>query len=257
MRVAQISDLHVRCGSAQDAREFDVRLTECISRVNAVAPDVVIATGDLTQTGSEEEYRRLRELMSALAAPYYVTPGNHDDPTALRHVYADHAYLFQSNAHLSYAITVGELFLTVLDSTKRGRPGGYVDEARLAWLDSQLKHTRGTAFMALHHPPFAAGVWPLDWLGFAKVRELESVVRAHPHVRRVISGHVHCARTASWAGTLACTSPSTSPQRLLVGDGWHLPKLHFEHPGFLVHTLDNGEIVTRVHRVDGAVETLL
>jgi 3',5'-cyclic AMP phosphodiesterase CpdA len=231
-------------------------LTECIAAVNACAPDAVIATGDLVDTGSDEEYRRLRGLLAALAAPYYLTPGNHDDPRALRAVYADAAYLFQCDSHLSYAIDVDGLRLVVLDSMKRGRAGGYVDNERLAWLERELTTSQAPVILALHHPPFATGVWPMDWLGFAKRRELEEVVRTRPHIRRVISGHVHCVRTAEWGGTFACTSASTRAQRLLVGRGWQVPKLWREHAGFLVHTWDGRNVTTQVHRLDGSVERL-
>lgn len=258
LRVAQISDLHIRCAQAKSAREYDARLVECILRVNAVAPDVVVATGDLADTGSADEYRHLRELLNGLSAPYYLTPGNHDDPQVLRGVYADQPYLFQTENHLSYAIDLGELLLLVLDSTRRGRAGGYVDEERLSWLDSQLQRSNTPALLALHHPPFAAGVWPMDWLGFTNVRELEKVAHAHPRIRRIASGHVHCVRTAMWGGTFACTSPSSRPQHLLVGLGWSLPKFHFELAGFLLHTWDgSGEMVTHVHRINGTVEKLL
>lgn len=257
MRIAQISDLHVRRASAKDARQFDDWLVHCIARVNEAAPDVVVVTGDLAESGHEEEYRRLRELMDGLTPPHYLMPGNHDDPQALRRVFRDRSYLFEAETHVSYALQMDDVGIIALDSTKPGRPGGYLDAARLEWLESQLRRYAGSlVLLALHHPPFAAGVWPMDWLGFINVRELETIVRANPHVQRVVSGHVHCARARTWGGTFACTSPSIRPQRLLIGVGWQPPSLHFERAGFLVHTVDGGGISTAVHRVDGSVETL-
>lgn len=257
VRIAQISDLHVRRASAKEARQFDAWLTQCIASVNAAAPDLVIVTGDLTESGDEQEYQRLRELMGALAAPYFLLPGNHDDPQALRDAFPDRPYLFENEAHVSYAVDMDGVRFIALDSTKRGRAGGYLDIDRLAWLQLQLGvEPPLPVLLALHHPPFAAGVWPMDWLGFTNVRELEAMVRANPHVRRVVSGHVHCARASTWAGTFACTSPSIRPQRLLIGVGWQPPSLHFERAGFLMHAMDGGDMRTTVHRIDGSVETL-
>jgi 3',5'-cyclic AMP phosphodiesterase CpdA len=257
VRIAQISDLHVRGARVKSAKAFDRYLIDCIAAVNACAPDVVIATGDLTQTGSEEEYRRLRELMSSLTVAYYVTPGNHDDPTALRRVYRDHRYLFEADSHLSYTVDAGDVRLLILDSMKPGRAGGYLDAIRLSWLQQQLQSSREPVMIALHHPPFATGVWPMDWLGFAHLRELEQLVRSHTRVRRIASGHVHCARTAFWGGTVACSSPSIAPQHLLIGLGWRVPKFHFEPSGFLMHIWnDGGDVVTHVHRTSGSVEVL-
>ncbi len=254
--IAQISDLHVHEARAKRTRDFDVALTECISSVNACSPAIVIATGDLTQSGSEEEYRRLRELMSPLAAPYYLTPGNHDDPIMLRRVFSDHRYLFETANHLSFTVDLNGLRLVVLDSMKRGRAGGYVDAERLAWLERQLKASQSPMVLALHHPPFTTGVWPMDWLGFENLRDLEIVVRAAPQIRRVISGHVHSVRNATWAGTFACTAPSTRAQRLLIGVGPRVPKLWLEPPGFLLHVWDGNRLATQVHRMNGNVELL-
>lgn len=250
--IAQISDLHIRRESHKDASRFDRWLADCVSGVNAAEPDVVIATGDLTDKGHAEEYRRLRQLLSGLKAPYYVLPGNHDDARAVREAFNDHPYLFESSGHLSYALDAEKMRFIALDSTKAHHPGGYLDDERLAWLQMELRkeHNR-PVLLALHHPPFAAGVWPMDWLGFKNLRELERIVRANPQIRCVISGHVHCFRKAQWAGTVAYSSPSTRPQRLVVGVGWQFPKLHFEPGGFLVHSVDGAEIRTEVHRIPG------
>jgi len=257
VRIAQISDLHVRRASAKDARQFDEWLTQCIASVSAAGPDVVLVTGDLTESGHEEEYRRLRELMGALTAPHYLMPGNHDDPQALRNVFSDRPYLFENETHVSYAVDVDGVRIIALDSMKPGRAGGYLDVNRLAWLQLQLGlEAPRPVLLAMHHPPFAAGVWPMDWLGFTNVRDLEAMVRANPRVRRIVSGHVHCARASTWAGTFACTSPSIRPQRLLIGVGWQAPSLHFERAGFLMHAVDGGNMRTTVHRIDGSVETL-
>jgi 3',5'-cyclic AMP phosphodiesterase CpdA len=190
--------------------------------------------------------------------PYFLLPGNHDEPEALRRVYSDHTYLFESSPHVSYALDAGAVRLLAVDSTKPGRPGGYLDAARLSWLQTQLRiDSQRPVLLALHHPPFAAGVWPLDWLGYINVHELARLVRAHPQIRRIVGGHVHCARAAVWAGTYACTSPSIKPQRLLLCERWRAPVLRFEEPGFLLHSFEgDGEVRTSVHRVNGTIEEL-
>lgn len=256
-RLAQISDLHVRRAQATGAKYFDQCALACIKRVNSVSPEVVLCTGDLTQTGHAEEYRNLRDLLKSLDAPYYLMPGNHDDIGVLREVFESEPYLFQNDGHISYEIDAGPLKVLALDSTKPGRAGGFLDRARLSWLDARLRTSdEKPIILALHHPPFAAGIWPLDWLGFINVRELESIVLEQPRIKRVVSGHVHCARASNWGGTFACTGPSTRPQRLVIGTGWQVPALHFERGGFLVHSLERGEVRTEVHRVDGVVEPL-
>jgi 3',5'-cyclic AMP phosphodiesterase CpdA len=257
MRIAQISDLHIRRETDKKALHFDRWLTGCIERVNAAAPDIVLVTGDLTDTGDEEEYVRVRRLLNHLQMPYYVMPGNHDDARTLARVFTQEPYRGATDGHFSYAVDAGPVRIVALDSTKYRRPGGYLDEARLSWLRSQLRNARERpVLLALHHPPFPAGVWPMDWLGYESLEELKAIVAANPQIKRIVSGHVHCARTARWAGTFACTSPSTRPQRLIVGVGWRFPKVRFERPGFLIHSLEGQSISTQVHRTDGSIETL-
>jgi 3',5'-cyclic AMP phosphodiesterase CpdA len=256
-RLAQISDLHIHRAQASAAKRFDRWLSDCIARVNSESPDLVLCTGDLAQTGCAEEYRRLSVLLRSLNARYYLMPGNHDDVPALRKVFGDEEYLFQNDGHVSYELDAGPLRILALDSTKPRRAGGFLDGARLDWLNARLQaHNDKPIILALHHPPFTAGVWPLDWLGFVKVRQLESIVREHARIKRILSGHVHCARASSWGGTFACTSPSTRPQRLVLGVGGRLPVIHFERAGFLMHSLELGELHTHVHRIDGMAEPL-
>lgn len=258
VRIAQISDLHVRRPSANDARVFDEALRAFIPRLNALEPDLVIATGDLTNTGDASEYQRLLEHLKALAPPYVLLPGNHDNRDALRHVFHDHAHLFENPTHISYAVDLGAVRIVALDSTQPGRAGGYLDPERLEWLRSQLQmEPRHPVLLALHHPPFRTGVWPMDWLGFANVGKLQQILAHNSQVRRVVSGHVHSTRTARWGGTFLCTSPSTRTQRLLIREPGQLPAFRRAHGGFLLHEFAaHGDVTTFLHRTDGLIEEL-
>jgi 3',5'-cyclic-AMP phosphodiesterase len=250
---AQVSDLHVIRGSSRDG---DVM--RAIAQINAAAPQFVIATGDLTQSGNEAEYRHLRELLQHLCVPYFLLPGNHDDREALRLVFRDHACLFETSPHIAYEIAAGSLRVLALDSTKPGRAGGYLDQARLDWLRARLaRDSQRPVIIATHHPPFNAGVWPLDWLGYVNVRRLAEIVAESPHVERIISGHVHCARAVAWSGTFACTAPSPRSQLLLRSTERKPLSFTLEQGGFLMHTYEPDSLITtRVQRLDGTVEEL-
>lgn len=250
MNIVQISDLHVQADGAEAAASVE-RLARCIQCVNALEPDAVLATGDLAHSGVLGEYHELRRQLNVLRAPYAVMPGNHDDIRMLRQAFADAAYLFECDTHASYAMTLGTLRVLALDSTKHRRPGGYLDDERLEWLQAQLRNSGDSPIvLALHHPPFHAGVVPLDWLGFRNLSRLARIVRGDTRIKRVISGHVHCARSAAWAGTTACTSPSIKPQRLVLWERGSAPRMHHEPAGFLLHRFrSTGEGETVVIRL--------
>ena len=97
MLIAQITDMHV---VAPNQLYFgrvaaNAQLQEAIAHINALTPrpDVVIATGDLTDHGTAEEYAVLRDLLRALIPPVYLIPGNHDHRDVFLEAFADHAYL--------------------------------------------------------------------------------------------------------------------------------------------------------------------
>jgi len=52
-------------------------LVEC---VEAVRPDLVAVSGDLTQRARPEEFEQARAFLDALPSPQIVVPGNHDVP---------------------------------------------------------------------------------------------------------------------------------------------------------------------------------
>jgi predicted phosphodiesterase len=49
-------------------------------RLMALAPDVVIVSGDLTQRARPEQFREARAFLDSLPQPQVVVPGNHDVP---------------------------------------------------------------------------------------------------------------------------------------------------------------------------------
>lgn len=80
MSSGSVTVLHTsdyQCGSPflPVAADAMIRLAE------AVEPDVVVASGDLTQRAKKKEFRQARALLDRLGGvPVVVTPGNHDVP---------------------------------------------------------------------------------------------------------------------------------------------------------------------------------
>lgn len=258
VRIAQISDLHIQARRAGFLRFSDRNdaLARCITKINAIAPDLAIATGDLTHVGHPSEYHRLRELLAELRAPVYLLPGNHDDRQSLRNAFPDHTYLFKTSPQIDYTIDAEPLRIIALDSTEPERTGGYLDEPRISWLRQRLEETRPhPTIVALHHPPFESGVWPMDSFGFNNVAALDQLLKQNPHVQRIVSGHVHCVRSTQLGQALACTSPAPFNMPLLRKNarGRLLPA--YERAGFLLHTCDeSNSIATRVIRINGTNE---
>ena len=71
--LVHLSDLHF--GHVDEAL-----LAPLIERVCALAPDVVVVSGDLTQRARSHEFEQARDFLAQLPAPRIVVPGNHDVP---------------------------------------------------------------------------------------------------------------------------------------------------------------------------------
>jgi Icc protein len=146
MLIAQLSDLHVRPDGRlyQGVADSNAQLAAALSHVNALdpRPDMVLLTGDLVETGTAPEYAKLRALLSALAIPSLVIPGNHDDHAAFRTAFGDQDYL-PATGPMHYVTDRGAVRIVALDVTVPGRHHGLIDEAGARWLDDTLAAAPG------------------------------------------------------------------------------------------------------------------
>jgi len=241
--LAHITDLHIKAGGKLSYGMVDTAgaLRRCIDTILAAPqrPDAVIVTGDLVDFGSEAEYRFLRGLLAGLPLPLHLLPGNHDHRASLRRVFADHAYLFANgdgDAPVHYSVDAGPLRLVAFDCTVPGQPGGRVEPAALPWLEATLAAApaRPTLLM-LHHPPFHTGIGHMDQQGLENAGLLETVVRRHPQVERVLCGHLHRHIVHRFGGTIAMTAPGPAHQVALDLDPRAASRFRMEPPGYLLH----------------------
>ena len=251
MLIAQITDLHVGAAGFLAYGHYDTAasLSRCIAHLlrQRPAPDVVLATGDLVDAGTEDEYRRLRMLLAPLTMPLYLIPGNHDDRDALRSAFRDHAYLGPAGEPARYSIPGHALRLIALDTTVRGETGGALDEAQIDWLDGELAAApRDPALVFMHHPPFRTGIARMDTIGLAatSAERLGDVLSRNAQVQLLTCGHVHRAIQVRWHGTVASICPSTAFQYGLNLEDSRLEPSPYEPPAYQLHCWNGSELVT-------------
>jgi 3',5'-cyclic AMP phosphodiesterase CpdA len=248
MLFAQISDFHVEPAEALTGR-FDTgaSLARVIASLNALdtKPEFVLATGDLVNYGTTKEYVALREILSALDAPYFVIPGNHDERRALAAAFPDHGYLPRRGDRLCYALEWSGRRFIGLDSVIPGEDRGALGEAQLRWLDAELAaHAALPTVIFLHHPPIKIGVPAFDDIRCADGSGLEQIVRRHPQVRGVLAGHVHRVAMAPFAHTVATIALSTC-YAFETSFAGAPPRRRLEPPGFMLHHWpDEGALVS-------------
>jgi 3',5'-cyclic-AMP phosphodiesterase len=239
MLIAQISDMHVKAPGELLFKRIDTPsyLEQAVAHINALdpSPDLVLATGDLVEAGKPDEYAHLRRILAPLSMPVYLIPGNHDAREALREAFADHAYLPRSG-FIQYAIEGLAVRLIALDTLAPGRTDGVMCAERLDWLEARLGESDRPTILFMHHPPFECGIDPFDHSRLNEGGErLADIVRRHPHVERVMCGHVHRPIQVRWAGTMGSIAPSTAHQATLDFHEKAPYSLMMEPPGVAIH----------------------
>lgn len=232
MLIAQISDFHIPTPGELALRGITdtvAALARAVEHINGLPqrPDLVLATGDLTNDGTAAACADLRNLLAPLAMPVYVIPGNHDDRANLRAAFPDHKYLPRDGEFLHYTIEDWPLRLIGLDTVVPGEPGGLICAQRREWLAERLAEAPDRpTLIFMHHPPFSIGIAGIDAMKCAGGAELGALVQRHPQIERIVCGHVHRPAQIRWHGTTASTAASTAAQLdLNFSDGLDLTML--------------------------------
>lgn len=245
--LVQLTDSHLF--AAADGRLLGMDTADSLRRVvelvRAEQPriDLLLASGDLSQDGSPDSYRRFAELTAALDAPARWLAGNHDEAQALRVACA-------GTDCLDTVTDLGNWRLIALDSSIPGAVPGQLDDAQLAQLDAALAGAgQRHVLLTFHHHPVAVGSRWLDPIGLRNAEALFAVVDRYPNLRCILWGHVHQEVDRQRNGVRLLASPSTCVQ---FAPGSEDFQVSCEAPGYRWLRLHaDGSLETGVSRVSG------
>lgn len=251
MLIAQVTDIHLGF-QPDDPEEMNrKRFDEVVDSLLALTPlpDLLLATGDLTENGSIASYQTLKMITERLPFPVHFALGNHDHRANFRTVFPDVPVC--NTGHVQYAMVHGPLRFVVLDTLEEGHHGGVLSAEQAAWLDETLLEDSRPTVLILHHPPIESGNgWMTEDLSAPWVQRLAGVVRRHSHIIRMITGHLHRGIVTGWHGTTLAVCPSSAPQvaidfREIDGenpDGRNM--IVAELPGYALHYWTGGDLIT-------------
>lgn len=227
LRILHLSDTHL---FGDDSLHYDLVDTRAaLDRVLARAAeldtiDLVVVSGDLSQDGSEESYRRLRSAVAAWAdarsAAVAYAMGNHDDPRAFESVLGPR----------EVELPVRGWRVITFDSSVPGAGYGLIDADQRRWLHERLAEPceNGTV-LVVHHPPVPAAGALLKELQLQQPADLLTLAAASD-VRVILSGHYHHPLVQQAAGIpvvvapgITNTSDAIAPagrERATVGSGF-------------------------------------
>jgi 3',5'-cyclic-AMP phosphodiesterase len=156
-----------------------------IAEIATLAPDAVLAKGDLTSLGTTDEYEAFLAAYGQLGPSFRHVRGNHDamiDPT-------------MALQGAPYVIDVGGVTLAVLDTVLPGSERGQITREQLGWLGEAAGATSGAVLVFGHHH-----LWDLDasdrsvaYFGVNPddSEALGTVVAAHENIVGYFAGHTH------------------------------------------------------------------
>ncbi len=242
-----MSDLHFGARNGLD----DPALEEAIGELHdRVAPELVIASGDLTHRGRRGEHEGAARYLRRLDTPLLVIPGNHDIPTfppaRFTHPWREFKRQWETTRPVYSSPTLEVVGLNSV------RPLGYqrgrVPAAELEHAEQRLAGAGPGALrlVAIHHQ-LAGAPWRLRKLPLiARARVLERLAAAGAEL--IVGGHIHQATVVArpefevLADTSHATILATAP-----GLGRPRPGRRYEVRGALVHRADEQAISVETH----------
>jgi 3',5'-cyclic-AMP phosphodiesterase len=162
-----------------------------IAEIEAVRPNMVVAKGDLTTHGIEDEYRAFLDFyQEAFGDRLAWVRGNHDGELA---------------AFRRQELTLPGVILAILDTAVAGLPSGRIDAEQLEWLDELAARADRPVLVFGHHhvwdpssrsrPDAYFGVHPDD------SERLVEVVARRRAVIGYFCGHTHRNRVRRFTST--------------------------------------------------------
>ena len=245
--LVQLSDSHLFAEADGKLLGMDTRhsLEKVIERVQQEQPqiDLMLATGDLSQDGTQASYQRFRDMTSVLPGLARWFPGNHDElgPMQAACVGTD---------LLEPVLDLGNWRITVLDSSIPGAVPGYLEESQLELLVRALSEApERHHLVCFHHHPVSIGCRWMEPIGLRNPDELFAVLDRFPQVRAVLWGHIHQEFDQVRNGVRLLASPSTCVQFAPGSEDFQVDD---EAPGYRWLRLhDDGRLETGVSRVTG------
>lgn len=253
LTILQLTDLHILPNSENTL--LGVRTEEYFHHVLDHAfkdgkYDVILLSGDLAQSPCEDSYNRILKTVEPYQLPVLCLPGNHDDFSLMQH-------LFDSPAiHCQKQIIFGNWQIILLNSQIIHSEFGHLTQSELDFLETCLsEHTQLFTLIAVHHHCVPSGSSWLDTMQIDNSDELLNIVKNHPIVKVITTGHIHQELHQKIGNTTILGTPSTCFQFALNSADFALDT---QSPGYRTFQLyENGDMTTNVYRIDTPLEGLM
>ncbi len=232
------------------ARDDPVLERAIVSLIDREAPDLVIASGDLTHRGRPDEHARAADFLRRLGPPVVAVPGNHDIPYLLpaRLTAPWRAFEAQWGTTEPVLAAPGAHVVGVNSVRPWRHQSGGVGDAQLARAAARLREAAPGALrvVALHHQLIGAP-WRTRKRPVARRNHvLAALVDAGAEL--IVGGHIHQGAVGERHefevvdGDVAATVVSIAP-----GLGRPRPRRRGEARGCIVYHADDRTLTARTY----------
>jgi len=248
MLIAQLSDFHVAAAGERIYGSIDTnamlgRAVEAITQLDP-PPDIVIASGDLVQSGKSAEYAEVQRILAPIKAGILPVMGNHDSRRDFLAVFANTLPTIECEPFIQYVIEKDNLRIIVLDTVTPRSDDPSFCATRANWLRRALSQSSLPVLLVMHHPPFETGIPWMDPASMEWTHLLGEAIRtSRSRIVGIVSGHIHRAIHTQVFGICASSCPSTAHQVALNFNA-HSALLSLEPPGFQIHRWNGSSIIT-------------
>jgi Icc protein len=207
LRLAFITDQHISVGVENPfGIDTNVRFLDLLDIISGKNYDGIILGGDLCyMVGDVATYQWYRKTLESLKIPFYIIPGNHDDPVMMGQVF--NGLTVHEEKEIYYQTSWGDIEMLFLDTTK-----GFMLDNQYTWLEKTVAGTKhADVWICMHHPPVLTGSKHMDGkYAFQQIEKFGQFCARFPEKRfQIFSGHCHLERTISTGNMQVHITPST------------------------------------------------
>ncbi len=201
MKLLQFTDIHLtKPGQTIGGREPNQNFSKALQHAMQLHSDAeaVFITGDLSDWGDVDDYKRLRKAIKTLPMPVYLCIGNHDDrPTFLK----EFPDLIGEGGFVQSVVPLSMGHAILLDTWGPESHAGHFCVSRANWLTKQLEELEGPIWIFMHHNPVPTQVKPMDEIMLLDADLFGDTIRPYKNkISHIFHGHCHLPLSGTFHG---------------------------------------------------------
>lgn len=201
MKLLQFTDIHLTAlGHTIAGRDPNENFHRALDHAKILHSDAdaLFITGDLSDWGDAQDYKRLKSIISKFPVPIHLCIGNHDN----REIFlSEFPELSGEKGFVHSVIPLSLGHAIKLDTWGLDTHAGHFCEVRSNWLSSQLEKLDGPIWVFMHHNPVPLNINPMDEIMLLDANRLAETIKPHKDkIAHIFHGHCHLPLSGSFHG---------------------------------------------------------